>query len=145
MSNTDADLERQVESIRDSLNLLVKVANKEDVQAADVSAEFGYTLTTPDTDTYEDGDEYDKEDAAEIARDILNEWPLEIVVHGTKGLGDREWSVTGLRVVFTIGGPHIELNTQTGAIEGSWAGSVVRRYVSTYAQAFYDNLEETTF
>lgn len=143
MSNTAEQLLSNVESIRDTLDLLVGIVNGSHEVDADTWAtlmEHGADLGELDPD--EDGDDIDDDEAQQEAMRLLEDMPLSVEVLGKRSLGDDEWKVSHLEVTFCTGGPHIELDTGRGQIVGYWGGDTIYRGVSSDVVAYFDQLAD---
>lgn len=69
----------------------------------------------------------------------LWERPLEVVHHATRRSDTYEWTYSHTVVVFSTGGPHIELNTETHRLTGWWGSDTVERRVDEAVSAFYED------
>lgn len=138
---TREQLRRSVQSIAEDLDRLVSIAQGDEIALDDVrllesyGAAIALSVLTDDPDAFVaiDTDEY-----VEMADTAIRESVLEAYATGRRGLASGEWDVTGVVVVFTIGGPHIELETATGAVHGYWGGDVARYSVSSDTVAFFE-------
>lgn len=63
--------------------------------------------------------------------------PLEVVHHASRRSDAQEWEPTHSVVIFTTGGPHIELDTSTACIHGRWGSDAVARSVDRAVADFY--------
>lgn len=128
MSDSTYDqLLSMVDELAHDLEVLVAAANGDAVDTHVLQAIF-------EDHGVEVDDWYTSDD---VARYILSAWPLEIVYHGQRAPGS-EWETTNCVVVFSTGGPHVELDTSACAVVGYWGGSTVRRGVSNGVVDFFE-------
>lgn len=130
MANTHEQLVASVENIARDLEELVTIAHggESPVSMAEYLEGFGVDI--------EDHDGY----AAPAAwAALVDYWPLEISVRGSRALNER-WNISHVVVVFCTGGPHIELNTRSGEVVGAWGTDAVSRSVSADVTSFYDDV-----
>lgn len=136
MSN---DLESNVRSVRDDIERLARIATGDDLTAAD----WAWMIDEgADLEPLEHVDEdLNGWDAQEAARDLLGDRPLEVVELATRQPGG-EWVYSHSVVVFCTGGPHVELNTKTGRVEGYWAGDLSSMSVDQTVVDFFESFGE---
>jgi hypothetical protein len=136
MSDTKTDLERNVVNMAEDLEYLIRLINEVTDDRAEQIGQFfedHYGITVDD-----------RENAywPDVAQQAIEESILEFKLHGTRGLSDEEWQITGVDVVFAIGGPHIELDTRAGAVMGYWGGDRARMGVTSAVTDYFEQLAE---
>lgn len=133
MSDTYEQLVADVENIVSSLDELVILASggSSPVSVAEFLDNFGTSLEDHGGDICS---------AAWSA--LVNDWPLEVRIVGSRQPGGGEWSVDGAEVVFCTGGPHIKLDTKEQAVLGYWGGYTVRRSIRADVCSFYEDVAE---
>jgi hypothetical protein len=131
MSDTATQLRDNVRSTAADLEVLVAAVNGDAVDPHVLQAIF------EDHGVMED-DGYTSDDGAYY---ILSTWPLEIVQHGRRAPGG-EWETTHVVVVFSTGGPHVELDTSERAVVGYWGSDRDRAPVSGVVVDYFGSLTD---
>lgn len=138
---TTADqLRDNVKSVAQCLEDLVKLYNGHLPEDRDDRDEcLGWATTLNDMGADLDLDDLESIDWSDTAREILETDLLEYVEHGTRQPGG-EWEMTHICAVFTIGGPHIELDTSEGAVMGYWSSDRARFGVSSDVVEYFEQM-----
>ena len=136
--DTSTQLYNSVRGLADDLTILVDLlqSNPENWQihaAEDFLSEHGYEPVIGN-----DGS-YDLDQMYEDLSEFLNEWPLEAKIIGEKEPGG-EFEPTHVEVLFTTGGPHIELDTGKRAVIGWWGSESATWGVSSEVCGFFEDL-----
>lgn len=139
MKTTKTDLERQVEGLAAELELIIPIITRDrEIDDDSRPAVLQWLMDQG----YGDNDvALDDDSLADLVQEALEQDILEITVHGKKTLaaGD-DWTMTGIDVVFTIGGPHIELDTREGSVMGYWGGEKARMGVTSAVTEYFEEL-----
>lgn len=128
--NTATQLRDNVRSTAEDLEVLAAAVNGGAVDTHLLLAIFEDHGHEPPADEY---------DAAETAREILDEWPLTVTEYGKRNPGG-EWETTHVVVVFSTGGPHIELDTFERAVVGYWGSDRERAPVADAVIDYFESL-----
>jgi len=129
MNTTDTTLDqlvRNVKALRDDLERLVRL---DDCEAEQDDLDW-LTANAGDLGIDETG---------------IGPWvylwnlPLEVVHHASRRSDSQDWEYTHTVIVFTTGGPHIELDTATRTITGRWGSDNVVRSVDRSVADFYES------
>lgn len=119
MSDTLKDLERQCDYRRDVLEFIDEHQGEtwDDIDPEDIPE----GIDRDDVET--DGNEGEALSLVDYCA-----YALDVEIQGRYDHLEGSWTVTGVEVLFTCGGPDIRLEGST--IVGRWGGDVVRRHVS---------------
>ena len=135
MSETRDRLYEHVTGARDHLERLFRIITEpavddiawlkdEGANVDDITAEVA-ALDDPD-----DIDEVTLGRISDLAYEFLGGDILDVTIHGERSAFSHDytadWTVTGLVILLTCGGPHIELNTRTRTFDGWWGGAEVK-------------------
>jgi hypothetical protein len=83
-------------------------------------------------------DDSSNEDACDAAREVLEDF-LELV--GVwEGSSRDSAELRGVRVVFTTGGPHIELDSHSREVRGWWGSAYAHVSIAADVCAYYEEL-----
>ncbi len=80
----------------------------------------------------EDSTEYEEEDA----ETYLQQWPLDIEIHGKRSAGNSEWSVNQVDVILGLGGPTVWIefsDTDNATVEYHYGSDSERQYLESSA------------
>ena len=140
MSNTSIEqLNDSVRSLRDELEMLAEVwANPTD-SLADEVAEGDETWVTFAKWADDNGiDTDDSSDTTEMIETHLSESILEAYETGRRDVSRGEWESDGLVVVFSTGGPHIEV--KDGRVHGYWSSDRTSLSLSNAASEMLEQI-----
>lgn len=132
--DTKKMLERMVENQAHALEILVALAteNHEGLSRKAINtvlSDHGY-----------DQDDIKAVGLTDLAIEAIDDSVLDVTVHGKRKPHHSYWEITHVEVVFSTGGPHIELDTGKKAVMGYWGGDVARASVDDYVVDYFEGI-----
>lgn len=108
------ELHATCERLRDRLNLAADIYHADALtwrNIVDVHAAWGVKVDRTD-------------EPSDVAAQLLEDAALSVQINGHRAPGSDEWDIDGAEIVFTTGGPHVQVDTARKVVEAwGWFGA----------------------
>jgi hypothetical protein len=139
VNETEQQLIREVENYASSLNAACAALREDEMPLEDVE-KFFEDIEPEDMSDDEEGYVVLTNDMRDAAREYLDD--LYNITGRWEGSSKEDLNYLGCTVLLAGGGPHIELDTADGRVNGYWGGDETSASVNTEVSDYYDAIVE---